>query len=94
MYSKQSVPSKNKCFEFRLIVIYRVVRDRELLYASMDRVQVTSPKSAVEASALKQAKEDGNQLLAQLQRLCLERGLVLFPGGPGSAIAGKGCPVP
>ncbi|CAL8465554.1 g5090 [Coccomyxa elongata] len=49
--------------------------------------QVVSPKSAAQASALKRDREEGNQLLAQLQRMCLERGLSLPPGGPGSAVA-------
>ncbi|BDA49917.1 hypothetical protein COCOBI_15-0450 [Coccomyxa sp. Obi] len=47
--------------------------------------QVASPKTAAQASALKRARQDANLLLAQLERMCLERGLHLPPEGPGSA---------
>lgn len=55
---------------------------------------MATPKNAVEASALKRAREDASRLLSHLQGMCLDHGLLLPPEGPASATAGKNCSVP
>ena len=62
------------------------IHDQEIFCA-----QVVTPKSAAQASAMKQALDERSRLLAQLECLCLDRGLLLLPEGPGSVAAGKNC---